>query len=162
MGTRALKALRHLDTWALGHSRHLDTWALSHSKWTQALGHLKETWAFRHSRHLGTWLLRHLGTWTLGHSDTRTLRHSSTWALEALEELYIADSEHSPNESKTNMFSTNNSRGCQVNPTLCKQFLYNLQGQVSSIECLIYIFSKNRDSRFLISQVPYPEFLASK
>ena len=151
MGTRALKALRHLDTWALGHlkgtqalktlkaieehsgtralnalghskgtweighSRHLDTWALEalgHSKCTQALGHLKDTWAFRHSRHLGTWLLRHLGTWTLGHSDTRTLRHSSTWALEALEELYTADSEHSPNESKTNMFSTNNSRGC--------------------------------------------------
>ena len=101
-----------MGTWALKALRHLGTQPLEVDSGTRALERDLGIQALKALGHLATKTFGHLDTWTLGHSDTRTLRHSSTWALEALEELYIADSEHSPNESKTNMFSTNNSRGC--------------------------------------------------
>ena len=91
---RLIDWLRHLGTQGAQGTQILEH--LSHSKGTRAIGHsrhLKGTWELGNSRHLDTWALRQLSTRTLEeHLGTQTLRQSKTWALEALEALYLADS----------------------------------------------------------------------
>ena len=87
------------DTWALKALKHLSTWALEGHLGIQAvkvLGH-STTWGTRTPKgHLGT-----QSTWAFGHLGTRTLEgHLDIWVLET---LYLADS------LQTQVFSSKNS-----------------------------------------------------